>query len=154
MAAPNDTVSQRFALVDYDALNGKQQEIYNFQKATGVLASYGFDCLRLADDWNGADFLAHHMLSGETLKMQLKGRVTIAKKYLEKDIWILCPLNGDWLAIPHDRLVTLIQQTTPGYVTSRSWTEGGLRSMKRPSKALRKRLEPWLLPGYAAEARP
>ncbi len=37
MAAPNYTLSQRFALVDYDALNGKQQEIYNFQKATGLL---------------------------------------------------------------------------------------------------------------------
>lgn len=40
MRAPNDTLSQRFALVDNDALNGKQQEFYNCQKATGLLAGY------------------------------------------------------------------------------------------------------------------
>ncbi len=40
MAAPNDTVSQRFALVDNEALNSEQQEFYNFQKATGLLAGY------------------------------------------------------------------------------------------------------------------
>ena len=33
-------------------------------------------------NWNGADFLAHHMVTGEMLKIQLKGRVTIDKKYI------------------------------------------------------------------------
>jgi hypothetical protein len=46
--------------VSYDNLNSKQKEIYNFQKVAGLLADYGFNCIKLADDWQGADFLAYH----------------------------------------------------------------------------------------------
>ena len=53
--------------VDYDRLNSKQKEIYNFQKSAAVLADYGFNCIKLADDWRGADFLAYHKDGDETL---------------------------------------------------------------------------------------
>ena len=46
--------------VDYRELNGKQQEIYNFQKVAARFADYGFNCIKLDDDWMGADFLAYH----------------------------------------------------------------------------------------------
>ena len=46
--------------INYDDLNPRQQEAYNFQKAASVLADYGFNCIKLADDWQGADFLAYH----------------------------------------------------------------------------------------------
>lgn len=46
--------------IDYCELNPKQKEIYNFQKLAGILADYGFNCIKLSDDWNGADFLAYH----------------------------------------------------------------------------------------------
>ena len=63
--------------IDYDSLNGKQKEIYNFQKSAAVLADYGFNCIKLADDWQGADFLAYHKDGDETLRVQLKARLTI-----------------------------------------------------------------------------
>ena len=37
--------------VQYENLNSKQKEIYNFQKVAAILADYGFNCIKLADDW-------------------------------------------------------------------------------------------------------
>ena len=45
-----------FQKVRYEELSGKQKEIFNFQKVAAQLADYGFNCIRLDDDWQGADF--------------------------------------------------------------------------------------------------
>jgi hypothetical protein len=42
----------------------------------------------LADDWQGADFLAYHKDGFETLKVQLKARLTIDRNYEEKKHWL------------------------------------------------------------------
>jgi|TARA_B110000240_G_C13309125_1_gene371946 hypothetical protein len=50
------------------------------------LADYGYNSLRLNDDWQGADFIA---VNGDNmLKVQLKGRFTVDKKYIGKSILI------------------------------------------------------------------
>jgi len=72
----------RFEHISYDALNARQKELFNFQKIAATLADYGFNCIKLADDWQGADFLAYHVNGTTTLKIQLKSRITIQKKYL------------------------------------------------------------------------
>ena len=41
--------------ISYDELTSKQKEIYNFQKVAGILADFGFNCIKLNDDWQGAD---------------------------------------------------------------------------------------------------
>ena len=46
--------------IDYREFSGKQKEVYNFQKVPAKLADYGFNCIKLDDDWMGADFLAYH----------------------------------------------------------------------------------------------
>lgn len=58
--------------IKYSDLNARQKEIYNFQKVAAILADYGFNCIKLADDWQGADFLAYHKDGKETLRIQLK----------------------------------------------------------------------------------
>jgi len=73
----------------YSELNSRQKEIFNFQKVAAHLADYGFNCIKLADDWQGADFLAYHINGSNTLKVQLKSRISIAKKYQEKSLYIL-----------------------------------------------------------------
>ena len=43
-----------FEHITYDEKTGKNSkpiETYNFHKAAAVLAEYGFDCIRLSDDW-------------------------------------------------------------------------------------------------------
>jgi len=74
--------------VKYSQLNSKQKENYNFHKIAGVLADYGYNSMRLNDDWQGADFISIHTDGNNMLKVQLKGRFTIDKKYLNKDIYI------------------------------------------------------------------
>tara|TARA_B100000963_G_C22571528_1_gene646324 strand:+ start:1071 stop:1217 length:147 start_codon:yes stop_codon:yes gene_type:complete len=43
-----------FKKVNYKDLNNKQKENYNFHKASSKLADYGFNSMRLNDDWEGA----------------------------------------------------------------------------------------------------
>jgi hypothetical protein len=43
-----------FEKVRYDSLTAKQKELFNFQKIAATLAEYGFNCIKLADDWQGA----------------------------------------------------------------------------------------------------
>ncbi|AOF82135.1 hypothetical protein BSY238_1960 [Methyloversatilis sp. RAC08] len=76
-------------LVQYASLNARQKKSYNFQKVSGVLADYGFTTIRLSDDWQGADFIAQHIDGQQFVKAQLKGRCTLAKKYMGKDLYIV-----------------------------------------------------------------
>ena len=98
--------------VDYRELNGKQKEIYNFQKVAARLADYGFNCIKLDDDWMGADFLAYHKDGVQTLRVQLKGRLTISKKYSGKDLYLCFRHQDNWYLVPHDTLVDIAGLTT------------------------------------------
>ena len=66
--------------IKYTDLNSKQKEVFNFQKVAGKLSDYGYNCIKLADDWQGADFLAYHKDGSGTLKVQLKARLALSKK--------------------------------------------------------------------------
>jgi hypothetical protein len=59
--------------IDRRRLNSCQKENYNFQKASGILADYGFTTIRLSDEWNGADFIAQHANGETVLRVQLTG---------------------------------------------------------------------------------
>ena len=135
-----------FQRINTDELNGRQKEIYNFQKSAALLADYGFNCIKLADDWNGADFLAHHFDGTTTLKVQLKARLTIDRKYVGQDLWMNFPCRGTWYLVPHDKLVELAGQTT-NWLNTSSWQDTGLYSSTDPSPTLLEQLLP-----YAIEA--
>jgi len=125
----------RFQRVSYDALKARQKEIYNFQKIAATLAYYGFNCIKLADDWQGADFLAYHIDGKTTLKVQLKARPTIDRKYCNKDIWIAFPYNDCWYLVEHDLLVKKARRHTK-WLTRGYWTEKGLVHSRRINPAL------------------
>ncbi|MHB1700728.1 MAG: hypothetical protein ACYCSN_11470 [Acidobacteriaceae bacterium] len=108
-----------FKKIDYGDLKAKQKELFNFQKIAATLADYGFNCIKLADDWQGADFLAYHISGTNTLKVQLKSRVTIDQKYRD-DIWMAFPHKGHWYLIEHKRLVEKIGAHTD-WLGSTSW---------------------------------
>ncbi|SFJ05828.1 hypothetical protein [Nitrosomonas sp. Nm34] len=121
--------------VNYSELTAKQSEIFNFQKVAGLLADFGFNCIKLADDWQGADFLAYHKDGQETLKVQLKSRLTVSKKYLGKELHMAFPVNESWYLVAHDDLVNLVSQYTPWLDTS-SWKDNGLYHSSAPNAAL------------------
>ena len=111
-----------FQAVDYGKLKAKQKELFNFHKIAATLADYGFNCIKLADDWQGADFLAYHKDGSNTLKVQLKSRLTIDQKYRDKGIWIAFPHKDSWYLIAHDRLVDKVGKHTR-WLNSASWND-------------------------------
>jgi hypothetical protein len=88
--------------IEYAALNDRQKENYNFQKCAAILAGYGFNCIRLSDDYKGADFIALHIDGTTELRVQLKGRLNLEDKYAGKNLFIAFPDNGRWFLVPHD----------------------------------------------------
>ena len=119
--------------ISYDALNSRQKENYNFYKVAAVLADYGFTSMRLSDDWQGADFIAQHVDGQTFIKAQLKGRMSIDKKYIGKDLFVCFPYEGEWYLFPHDEVVNHLLATSNIGSTS-SWQEQGAYSFKVISK--------------------
>ncbi len=117
----------------YDTLNSRQKENYNFHKVAAILADYGFTSIRLSDDWQGADFIAQHVDGQTFIKAQLKGRMSIDKKYLGKDLFVCFPFEGEWYLFPHDEVVNHLLATSNIGSTS-SWREQGAYSFKVISK--------------------
>jgi len=130
--------------IQYSELNAKQKEAFNFQKVAGELADFGFNCIKLADDWQGADFLAYHKDGSNTLKVQLKSRIFIAKKYIGKELYMTFPVRDHWYLIEHETLVDIVGETT-SWLESSSWQESGAYSSKNPNAALFQALSPWQL---------
>ena len=129
----------RLEHITYRELTAKQQEIYNFQKVASLLADYGFNCIKLDDDWQGADFLAYHKDGSTTLKVQLKGRATICKKYQGKNLYLAFPAAGCWYLVQHAELIKIAEETTR-WLESRSWIDGGEYNSDKPSKLMLSRL--------------
>lgn len=128
--------------IEYKELNSKQQESYNFQKVSGLLADYGFTTIRLSDDWQGADFIAQHK-SGEFLKVQLKGRLTVDKNYQNKDIWMCFKHQQKWYICQHDELLKIVES---GIMNTKSWDKvDGKYSWVQPSKLLFNQIEKILI---------
>lgn len=131
--------------INYSKLNSPQKEIYNFQKVAALLAEYGFNCIKLTDDWGGADFLADH-IRGYTHKVQLKSRITINKKYEDNgnDFFMTFPIDKDWYYIRHKNLVELVKEHTT-WVESSSWQEDGQYHSERGNSSLRAALKEYQL---------
>lgn len=120
--------------IKYNELGSKAKETYNFQKISAILVDYGFATNWLNVDFKSADFIAVHFNGLDILKIQLKSRVTIDKKYLSKDIYMAFPLNGDFYLVPHDDLVEFAGKST-SWLDSSSWIDKGGYSSQSPSSA-------------------
>ncbi len=132
----------KFERVAYKSLNSRQKENFNFQKVSAALADYGFLTLRLSDDWQGADFIAHHVSGDLFLKVQLKGRLTVDTKYKNKEIWICFNHQRIWYLFPHDdflrwALVNLNIGHTKGWENPTDWDHvKGVYSWPSPGKGI------------------
>jgi hypothetical protein len=134
----------KFERISYDSLTSRQQEGFNFQKVSAVLADYGFTTIRLTSDWNSADFIAQHHDGVRFLKVQLKGRCSFDVKYRSKDLYICFPCDGNWYLYPHDEVLdcVLAEMTIANTV---SWKDRGGYSFPTLSRKLREILEPYRL---------
>tara|TARA_B110000977_G_scaffold167026_1_gene215291 strand:- start:117 stop:509 length:393 start_codon:yes stop_codon:yes gene_type:complete len=109
-----------FTKIKYSKLNSKQKENYNFHKVASALADYGYDSMRLNNDWQGADFIA--VKNDEMLKVQLKGRFTVDEKYIDKSILIAFIENDIVKIYDHDEAVNMLPDNI---LDSSSWSEKG-----------------------------
>jgi hypothetical protein len=116
--------------ITYSALNARQKENYNYQKIASDLAEYGYSCMWLNDDWQGADFIANHIDGKEFLRVQLKGRLTVNKKYLEKNLYIAFREHEQSYLYPHD---ILLHEVVKRIEKTKSWAKGGYSWPKIPT---------------------
>ena len=105
---------KKFEKINYRKLNSRQKENYNYQKISSILADYGYSTIRLSDDWQSADFIAQHYKDRVFLKVQLKGRLGIDKKYMEKGIWICFRAKNKkyFYLYPHDEMANYILENS------------------------------------------
>jgi hypothetical protein len=122
------------AKISYDNLNARQRENYNFQKVAARLADYGFNSLRLSDDWQGADFIACHIGGDIFLKVQLKSRLFIDKKYLGKNIHIAFLAAEKCYVYPHDEMVQAIRDLGVLNEKAAVWRDQGYRHWNKPPR--------------------
>ena len=134
-----------FNQIEYEDLNHRQKENYNFQKLASKLADYGFNCLRLSDDWQGADFIACHIDGNTFIKVQLKGRLEINKKYNGKKIHVAFNENGQWYIYPHDKLRDELLDKEGFMSGTVSWEERGIYNCPRFSKWLAEHMEQYAI---------
>ena len=120
---------KKFEKINYRKLNARQKENYNYQKISSTLAEYGFSTIRLSDDWQSADFIAQHYKDKTFLKVQLKGRLVIDKKYMNKNIWICFRIKKNLYLYPHDEIMDYIVANSPTNISNTiSWGKRGLYS--------------------------
>ena len=131
--------------IRYGDLNSRQKENYNFHQVASILAEYGFTSIKLSDDWEGADFLAYHKDGNNTLKVQLKSRMTIDKKYEDKDLHMCFKVSNVWYLVAHEELLDIVKAASPGMLKTSSWVEKGSYNSKSPSKAIREKLSDYAL---------
>ena len=80
--------------------------------------------------------------------MQLKSRITIGKKYSDKDLWIAFPYKGHWYLIAHDLLVEKVRKHTD-WLNTPSWKDmKGYSSARINAGSLQSLAEDMLGPVY------
>ena len=71
---------------------------------------------------------------------ELKGRLTIAKKYLNKGLHIAFPIKQQWCLIEHDKLVQLVKTHTEW-----KWEGEGIRHPLTVPQKLLSLLEEYMI---------
>lgn len=117
-------------LIKYESSDLRKSKKYveysNFVKLAAHLTNFGYHCSWLSVDDSGADFVGIHIITNEVIKVQIKSRITIDKKYENKDLLIAFPrveknYNKEWLIVPHDDLI-------PIYTTFENYQKNGGKS--------------------------
>jgi len=123
--------------INYQRLNSRQKETYNFQKVSSILADYGYATIKLNDDWNSADFIAQHINGEDYLKVQLKSRLTFDKKYIQKNLYICFPYKEEWFLFNHDELLEVfLKEFSDQMAISKSWQDKGSYTWNTLSKRI------------------
>ena len=125
--------------IEYPTLNSKAQETYNFHKMAAILADYGYNCLWLNDDWNGADCIAVHIDGISDFKIQLKGGISFAQKYRGKNLFIAFFELGDLYIYPHDVVLDKVKSV----ISDQTWLAKGTYFQTKITKKFSETIAPY-----------
>ena len=114
---------------------GNVTEVINRNIVVTLALRMGFNAFLPVYD-NGIDFILYRAADDRILKVQLKSRWTIDRKYLGRDLWIAFPAGEEWYLAPHDELV---KSAPASVLASRAW-KAGAYSTAKPSAATLERL--------------
>ena len=117
------------------------REVINRNVVVSLALEQGFNAFLPVYD-GGVDFILYREADGVLRKVQLKGRWTIDRKYVGRDIWVAFPIGDDWHLMPHD-LMLEHAETDGKTLKSASWLEGGAYSKARPSAATIAQCQPY-----------
>ena len=117
------------------------REVINRNVVVSLALQQGFNAYLPVYD-GGVDSILHREAqpgrsetSTDTRKVQLKGRWTIDKKYVGRDIWVAFPVGGEWYLVPHDKMLEIVELHTKALETD-SWVKGGAYSWPKPPKTM------------------
>lgn len=128
--------------VDYLQLSAKARENYNFHQMAAILSNYGYHCLWLNDDWNGADCIAVHIDGISDIKIQLKGNISFDKKYCGKNLYIAFFEDKELYVYPHDALLAQVEYL----ISDKKWMEQGTYFQTKISKRFQEIIKPYNIP--------
>jgi hypothetical protein len=134
----------------YTARHSTQiQEVINRNTLVSTLIVHGYNVFLPVYD-AGIDFVVHHETEDKLYKVQLKGRWTIDKKYIDRDIHIAFrdASDGAWYLMPHGEMVELGKKL--GYTETDSWKLKGTYHVKGLSKALKEACDEYKRPSAHA----
>jgi hypothetical protein len=94
-------------------------EVVNRNALVTVALNQGYNAY-LPVYYNGIDLILLNEATGDTKLVQLKGRWTIDKKYIGRNIWVAFPDRGVWYVAPHDEMLRLGDRHTG----TDSWAKG------------------------------
>ncbi|HEY4328600.1 MAG TPA: hypothetical protein VGN88_02600 [Phycisphaerae bacterium] len=135
---------RKWKRIPYDSMNSRQQEIFNFQKISGLLSDFGFSASWVKDDWNHTDFLAVPFDGSEVFRVQLKGRPYFFA-HSSKNLWVcyIARKTKNVYFYDHDRLLALAK--TRGITKTEEWQTRHSYSYPNTPQWLTKALKPYLL---------
>lgn len=133
----------------------KSTENANYVELSRKLHEYGLETVWVRNDWYGADLIAYHPdpVVGTCIWIQLKSRVTIMKKYINKGELCIAFRHSythketgedmtDWYLIPHDKLVEIVPES---WKTSTSWIQHNYYHAASPSHEMISKLSDYKL---------
>jgi len=109
------------------------REVVNRNTFVSLALDKGFNAFLPVYD-GGIDLILHHEDDSKFYKVQLKGRWTIDRKYIGRDIWIAFPFENEWYLLPHDEMVASAEKD--GAAETSSWKDKGIYSRPKLSKAV------------------
>ena len=82
---------------------------------------------------SGVDFILYRESDDLLLKLQLKSRWTVDRKYLERNVWIAFPnsetAGTQWYVVPHD---SMVEHSKTRHSDTLSWEKGLYHKAKLP----------------------